>query len=192
MCWAGEVCALHSAALTLDWPAIVALCGREPASLLVARTLAEYVVPAHDWTVVPRRDLVERTGYMQKQVRVALRRLEAAGLVESEGATGRTARYRFAARALASRWNESVDPPHAPGPALVAPSFPAAHGTVVRPTPTVATTQTERGEAQGVELEIGGVTVRMAPGTSLDVGAGARAQVAVGADGRLSLKIVQD
>lgn len=201
--WAADICAVHSAAVTIDWPGVVSACGREPAALLVVRTLAEYVVPAHSWTVVPRRDLVERTSYMQKQVRVALRRLEAAGIIDAEGETGRTARYRFTEQALAPRWEQ----PSVVGPSLVASDalagspetrvHPAGSAPVMRPShPTPAVRESARAQGagspseQGVEVVIGGVTVRMAPGTSLDVGAGARAEVVVGPDGRMSLTVV--
>ena len=195
VCWAPAVCVVHAAAAEIDWPRAVAGCGREPATLLALRTLAEYLVPADAWTGVPRRDFVERTGYQQKQVRVALRRLAAADLIEADGESGRTARYRFTARALAPRW----DQPGAPGPAIA--SSPAGIRSDPADTPSgahqagsstphlVSRPSTDRHDQQGVDVVLGGVTLRMAPGASLDVGPGAHAQIEVGADGRLSLRV---
>lgn len=97
-------------ALALDWPAALASCDREPATLLVVRALAEHLVPPDALAAVPRRDLVARTGYQQKQVRVALRRLAAAAAIETEGDVGETARYRFTRRALGRAWTNRDRP----------------------------------------------------------------------------------
>lgn len=190
--WSDAVCTRHPAAVALDWPGLVSACGREPAPLLMARTLAEFLLPLDAWAVVPRRDLVERTGYQQKQVRVALRRLAAAGLVEAEGESGRVARYRFTAAALGRRWGHDV-----PREALAAAAIPA---------PPVAAVISEAARAPvagidlppvpvhhatgaGLDVVVGGVTVRVASGATLDVGAGAQARVEVGPDGRLRLTL---
>ena len=191
--WTPAVCMVHSAAVTLDWPHVVSACGREPAALLVARTLAEFLLPLDAWSMVPRRDLVERTGYQQKQVRVALRRLAVAGLLEAEGESGRVARYRFAAPALRQRW--SADPtataPSRPAVSAAAAAGPGAVGHTSPPgAPAPDATRPAANAAEGgIEMLVGGVTVRVASGASLDIAAGARARVEVGPDGRLRLSV---
>lgn len=192
--WAPAVCAVHSASVEIDWVRAVAACGREPAALLILRTLAEYVIPADAWTGVPRRDFVDRSGYQQKQVRVALRRLVAAGVIEADGENGRTARYRFAARVLAPRWNQTGASERAGNPPVDVSRNHASAPDAVIGTPSIVSRAAARATAsdpdvQGVEVVLGGVTVHMAPGASLDVGPGAHARIEVGADGRLSLRV---
>lgn len=206
--WAPEVCVAHAVAVALDWPHLVAACAREPAALLVARTLAEFLVPLNAWAMVPRRDLVDRTGYQQKQVRVALRRLAASKLVEIDGESGRVGRYRFTSEALGPRWDTVPIPqtlPLAtqataaadPGPERARPSaadeIARAHGVDGPMSRRVAATDEARATSShadgGLDVVVGGVTVRIAPGAALDIESGLRARIAAGPDGRPQLTI---
>lgn len=191
--WSDTVCKQHQAAVALDWPRLVSGCGLEPASLLVVRTLAEYLLPLDAWAMVPRRDLVERTGYQQKQVRVALRRLAAAGLLEAEGESGRVARYRFTPAALGRRWDDEM--PGGGPPPITDPSFPTTPAVVSEAArasvagASTPPTHVYTAASDGLDVFVGGVTVRVAPGATLDVGMGAQARVEVGPDGRLRLTL---
>lgn len=169
----------QAAAIALDWSAIVAGSGAEPASLLVARALADVVVPLDAATAVPRRDLVERTGYQQKQVRVAVRRLAAAGLIDAEGEAGTTARYRFTARAMGREWRELAPRE----PAIVAAPTPAS------PEPSSPATPAPRPAADGLQLVVGGATLTIASGAAFEIGAGLAARLELGPDGRPRLVI---
>lgn len=175
-----DVFASHHAALALDWGTAVARCGGEPAAILVLRALAELVVPLDAVAAVPRRDLMARTGYQQKQVRVALRRLLAADLVAAEGEVGTTARYRFTPRALGRAWPEQ---PPAAGPAPVLVSAPPSN-PVQAPMPA-ATSAT----GDGVRLVIGGATLTIAAGASFEIGEGIAARLELGPDGKPRLVV---
>jgi hypothetical protein len=106
------------------------------------------------------RELAARTGYGEKQVRVALRRLvEARALVATE-APGQPARYRLGDAALGRG-------APLPSPVSAAVAAPAGPGTVA-PAPTA-------GSAPALRLTLGGVTVSLA--------AGLTAHVAYDADG---------
>lgn len=176
----------HRAALALDWPAVVAGCDLEPAALLVVRALAEQVVPPDAPAAVPRRDLVARTGYQQKQVRVALRRLAAAGLIAAEGEAGETARYHFTPRALGRGWaaEPATVTPTRSAPVPPAPASPIAP-TAGSPAP-VAPAAADGG---GVRVMVGGVALTVAAGAAFTVAAGLAAVLELGADGRPQLRV---
>jgi hypothetical protein len=125
---------------------------------------------------VPRRDLVARTGYQQKQVRVAVRRLAALGLIEVEGDSGTTARYRLTSRTLGRPWGATppastrvASPPPAPAPP--------------RPAPMPAATVTGSDSA-GVQIVLGGVAITVAPGAGFEVAPGMTARAELDPDGR--------
>jgi DNA-binding transcriptional ArsR family regulator len=176
------VFAEHPAALGIDWETAVTRAGAEPAALLVMRALADLLIPSDALTAVPRRDLIERTGYQQKQVRVAIRRLVAADLVTADGEVGTTARYQFTPRAMGRLWRE------APEPATFAPLREPAPQPVPQPAPPahapVATAATD-----GLQLLIGGAMVTIAAGAAFEIGAGVAARLEIGPDGRPRLVV---
>ena len=180
----------HAAAVALDWPGAVTACGAEPAALLVLRALADLVVPLDAPAAVPRRDLVERTGYQQKQVRVAVRRLAAADLVAADGDVGTTARYRFTPRALGRVWSEP-----APRPAPVAVPLAAPHAAPNALPPTSPSPESPNATAStnaagdGVQLVVGGATLTIAAGAVFEIAAGIAARLELGPDGRPRLVI---
>ncbi|AHG93042.1 hypothetical protein J421_5507 (plasmid) [Gemmatirosa kalamazoonensis] len=178
---AAEVFAEHPAALGVAWETVVARCGAEPAALLVMRTLAELIVPLDGIAAVPRRDLVSRTGYQQKQVRIALRRLVAADLLTADGDVGTTARYRLTPRALGRQWVGETLPEPAPEPVRVP--------TDARHASDITTPPAARSTDDGVQVVIGGATLTVAPGASFEIGAGVAARLEVGPDGRPRLVV---
>jgi DNA-binding transcriptional ArsR family regulator len=185
----------HRAAVAVDWATVVTACGAEPAALLVLRALAELVVPLDAFTAVPRRDLVARSGYRQKQVRVALRRLAAARLIDVAEDVGTTARYRLAARALGQHWLvERTPPASAPsgGAAPAAPAVPPPVTGGAAPTPAASARPLPAAPsagANGVRVVVGGVSVSVAAGAAFAVGAGLSASVELGPDGQPLLRI---
>lgn len=196
---AREVLAEHRAAIAVDWPLLVERSGAEPAQLLVARALADLVAPLDALTAVPRRDLVARTGYQAKQVRTALRRLVASGLIEAEGDAGVTARYRFSALALGRGWEGSTEDgaslePRgvasvvAPAPANGGAASPSA-ATAPQPSVVSTSSATPAPVAEGVEVQIGGATITVVAGGGFQVGAGLVARAELGEDGRVRLVV---
>ena len=175
----------HHAAIALDWPALVAACGAEPAALLTLRALAELIVPLDAWTAVPRRDLMAHTGYGAKQTRVALRRLAAEALIEVEGEVGETARYRFTSRAFGRPWAQAV-PSLAPGAALVPPVAPGGAPEALPPSVAGGTAP-----ADGLRVSVSGVTLTLAAGADFTIDAGLAARLELGADGRPTLRVVR-
>jgi DNA-binding transcriptional ArsR family regulator len=176
--FAEDVFTEHPAALGVDWSTVVARCGAEPAALLVMRTLVELIVPLDGTAAVPRRDLVSRTGYQQKQVRVALRRLVAADLIVADGDVGTTARYRLTPRALGRLWPSD----HTPEPVVERPVVERVATPVTVPPPVSAA-------GDGVRVMIGGATVTVAAGASFEIGAGVAARLELGPDGRPRLVV---
>lgn len=183
----------HQAALGLDWRAIISATRAEPAQLLVARAVADFIVPLDAFTAIPRRDLIERSGYQVKQTRVALRRLCAAGVLDALGEVGMTGRYRFAARALGRPWAAAGttlgsgaaprEGPHAYGPERSASTAAAVQsGDPSRPVPAA--------DATGLRLEVGGVSLSLAPDTTFRIGPGMDVRLEVGSDGVPTLKAV--
>jgi DNA-binding transcriptional ArsR family regulator len=174
----------HPSAIAVDWSVVVARCGAEPAALLVVRALVELIVPLDAWSAVPRRDLVARTGYQQKQVRLALRRLVAADLVNAEGDVGTTARYRLTPRALGRAWPAEDHSPAAPSVAAYAVEPPPPASPATPPTAVPA-----EAAPTGVQVVIGGATVTIASGASFEIGAGVSARLEIGPDGRPRLVV---
>lgn len=181
---ARELFTEHPAALAVDWPTVVARCGAEPAALLVMRALAELVVPLDGWSAVPRRDLMVRTGYQQKQVRVALRRLVAADLVVAEGDVGTTARYRITARALGRPW-----PAEEPASAERASARAPERAPERTPIPAPVSAPAPAPGAAGVQLVIGGASVTIAAGATFELGAGLSARLEIGSDGAVRMVV---
>jgi DNA-binding transcriptional ArsR family regulator len=180
---ARDVFTEHQAGLAIDWATAVARCGGEPAALLVLRALAELIVPLDGAAAVPRRDLMARTGYQQKQVRVAVRRLIAADLVAADGDVGTTARYRLTARALGRAWPDAWPETEAPP---VPPPGPTARPAAEPPqaaASSAAPNATPAASGDGVRLLIGGASVTIAPGASFEIGAGVQARLEIGPDG---------
>jgi DNA-binding transcriptional ArsR family regulator len=183
----------HAAAVAVDWPTVVAASAAEPAALLTFRALAELLVPLDGTSAVPRRDLVARTGYGATQVRVALRRLVAAGLLDASGESGTTGRYRLTARALGRDWGAGAGavPPVGPAPAAVRAPAPPAAPVVAAPAAPVAVPPVAAAPAAGAGLEVvaGGVTIALAPGTPFRVSGGVAVELTVGPDGQLRLVV---
>jgi hypothetical protein len=177
----------HAAAVTLDWPGAVTACGAEPAALLVLRALADLVVPLDAPAAVPRRDLVERTGYQQKQVRVAVRRLVAADLIAADGDVGTTARYRFTPRALGRVWSEPA--PRDTAPRLAPNAAPNAAPNLTPDETPDAAPPVRSPVGDGVQLVIGGATLTIAAGAAFEIAAGVAARLELGPDGRPRLVI---
>jgi hypothetical protein len=178
----------HPAAMGVDWPGVVAVCA-EPAPLLVLRALAELALPGDAlgdaFTSVPRRDLMAATGYQHKQVRLAIRRLVALGLLDVEGDTGTTARYRLSPRAVGQPWRAAPVRPAA-GPAAVA-APPASSGSAApTETPPAGAAATDR---EGLEVTLGGVAITVAPGGGFEIGPGMVGRVERGPDGRPRLVV---
>jgi hypothetical protein len=180
----------HPAAMGVDWPGVVAGCA-EPAPLLVLRALAELALPeaalGDAFTSVPRRDLMAVTGYQHKQVRLAIRRLAALGLLDVEGDTGTTARYRLAPRAIGQPWR-ATPPRVKSGPAVVpprgtpSPSAPAPHEAPVPP-------RSAEADGESLEVTLGGVAITVAPGGGFEIGPGMIGRVERGPDGRPRLVV---
>jgi hypothetical protein len=177
----------HPAAMGVDWPGVVALCA-EPAPLLVLRALAELTVPGDTlgeaFTSVPRRELTAATGYQQKQVRLAIRRLAALGLLDVEGDTGTTARYRLAPRAVGQPWR-AAPAGAAFGPAAV-PSRPAPPEA---PPDAPESPRAREGDGDGLEVTLGGVAITVAPGGGFEIGPGMVGRVERAPDGRPRLVV---
>jgi hypothetical protein len=154
----------HRAGLEVDWGAAARACRHEPAPLLVLRALVEVVVPPDAPTPVSLRELAGRTGYAEKQVRVALRRLADAGVVAATETAGQATRYRLTSATLGRPVAAAAPaPPVAPPLSMVGPpaSAPA-------PTPAAAASASPA-PAPAVRLTLNGVTLGIAAGLAADV-----------------------
>ena len=151
----------HRAGLEVDWGAATRACRHEPAALLVLRALVEVVVPPDAPSPVSLRELADRTGYAEKQVRVALRRLADAGVVAATETAGQATRYRLTPAALGR-----------PEPALVSPMAPAATPLRAEPaaaSPAPAPPALTPSPAPALRLTLNGVTLGIAAGLAADV-----------------------
>jgi DNA-binding transcriptional ArsR family regulator len=159
----------HRAGLEVDWGAACRACRHEPAALLVLRALSELVSPLDTLTPVSLRELAARTGYGEKQVRVALRRLTDDGVIEAAEAAGQPARYRLSELARGRGGRPAPLPAPAPVHTQPGPAEPTpAPGSPASPPAPAAV-------ASAVRLTLNGVTVSL--------GAGVTAHVAYDADG---------
>jgi hypothetical protein len=169
----------------LDWRALAAATAGSPTAWVAAHALAERLTP-YDWTPVPRGGLERVLGCGVSGVRAALERLAAAEVVERREQRGGVSVYRFTdlawgaggegaptgapARAFAPA------PPSAPARRVHAPDA-AGRAAPGAATPTPGAPPAATGEAAaGVRLVVGGV--------ELELPAGCRARVVIGADGR--------
>jgi hypothetical protein len=152
----------HRAGLEVAWGAVGRAVRWEPAPLLVARALADLVVPAEQPVPVTLRELVERTGYAAKQVRAALRRLADERVIEASEAPGAPSEYRFGIVALprAAEASETAEPP-APSPARLALAAPDARP--VSPEPPLGAASARR---VALRMTLNGVTVSLGAGLS--------------------------
>lgn len=172
----------HRAGLELDWPAVVERCRLEPAALLAVRALAEVPGVLEEPTPVSLRELAARSGYAEKQVRTALRRLGESGLVEVTEIRGQATRYQLSGLALGHVADPSPVPTLAPLP--IPGQGVTSRGVVARPEgsppgtvratagggPTVQAPVPAAGGTVALRLTFNGVTLSVAPGLSVHVG----------------------
>ena len=149
----------HRAGLEVDWGTVCRVCRYEPAALLVLRALVEVVVPADTPTPVSLRELAGRTGYAEKQVRVALRRLAEAGVISVSETPGQATRYWLAPLALGRRAAPLPETPSSSPPEPV-------HAVNA---PTSAPAAPAPGTTPVLRLALNGVTLAVVPGLEVDV-----------------------
>jgi hypothetical protein len=149
----------HRAGLEVAWGAVGRAVRWEPAPLLVARALADLVVPAEQPAPVTLRELMERTGYAAKQVRAALRRLADERVIVADEAPGAPSEYHFGPVAL-PRAAEATEPA-APSPTPLA--LAAAEPRAVSPEPPLRPATDRR---VALRMTLNGVTVSLGAGLS--------------------------
>jgi hypothetical protein len=151
----------HRAGLELAWDAIGPAIRFEPAALLVVRALAELVVPPDVAQRVTLRELSARTGYVGKQVRIALRRLAEAGVVRVREAAGAPTQYHFA-DAFTSRGDVArATPPRGPRADQATPALSPAPPIA----PAAAATDLPLAERSvALRMTLNGVTLSIGPG----------------------------
>ena len=152
----------HRAGLEVDWAAAARACRHEPAPLLTLRALVEVVVPPDAPTPVSLRELAGRTGYAEKQVRVALRRLAEAGVVSAVESAGQATRYRLTPTTLGR-------PVPTPAPSISPPVPQAIPAPPPAPTPPVSAPAAQAAQPPALRLTLNGVTLGIAPGLAADV-----------------------
>jgi hypothetical protein len=154
----------HRAGLELDWPAALRACRAEPASLLTLRAVVDGLAALDDPGPITLRELAGRTGYGEKQVRIALHRLVEAGVLATREAPGQPTRYRVTDPLLGRR-TARPSPPAAqlvtrPGPDSAPP--PAAPPAAAHPATTAR-------PAPAFRLTLNGATVALAAGLTAHV-----------------------
>ena len=158
----------------LDWSGLALATAGAPSAWVAAHVLAERLV-LDEWTPMPRSALEHTLGCGVSGVRSALERLTVAGAVERREQRGGVSAYRFSAelRAAAGQGGgvPRVSPPSPPR--LAAPAAPRA---------VTASSMPLAAPATGVRLSVGGV--------ELDVPAGLRVRVEIGADGMPQITLV--
>ncbi|AHG93609.1 hypothetical protein J421_6074 (plasmid) [Gemmatirosa kalamazoonensis] len=152
----------HRAGLEIAWGALGRAVRWEPAPLLVARALAELVVPPDQPAPVTLRELVERTGYAAKQVRSALRRLTDADVLTVRETAGMPSEYCFGTVAI-------------PVPELPATAGPTIVGPPVSSPPPSPSPAPAGDRRVALRMTLNGVTVTL--------GAGLAPHVELGPDG---------
>jgi hypothetical protein len=143
----------HRAGLELNWEAVCHAVRYEPAPVLIVRALAEVIVPPREPSPVTLRELADRTGYAQKQVRVGLRRLIEAHVLGVSESAGAAARYWFVDASAGSE-----------RPAAPALSQPARLDPPLTPDPRHAPAPVPAGRHVAVRMTLNGVTVSLGPG----------------------------
>jgi hypothetical protein len=154
----------HRAGLEVDWAAATDACRYEPAALLVLRALVEVVIPPDAPTPVSLRELAGRTGYAEKQVRVALRRLAESGVVAATETAGQATRYRLTPATL-GRVEPALTPAAAPTPPPAPRRIAPAPASAPAPVPPPAAAAS----APALRLTLNGVTLGIAAGLAADV-----------------------
>ena len=152
----------HRAGLEVDWAAAARACRHEPAPLLTLRALVEVVVPPDTPTPVSLRELAGRTGYAEKQVRVALRRLAEAGVISAVESAGQATRYRLTPAALGR-------PALTPAPSIPSPIAQSIPSSIPSTTPGTTPPVAALGQTPALRLTLNGVTLGIAPGLAADV-----------------------
>ena len=145
----------HRAGLEVDWTAAFDACHGEPAALLTLRAVVDGLAALDDPGPITLRELVPRTGYGEKQVRTALHRLAAAGVLDVREAPGQPTRYRVT-DALLGR--EARAAAAQAGPRLVAP------GAAGMPSEVVAPPRPAMDAAPAFRLSLNGATVTLVVG----------------------------
>lgn len=158
----------HRAGLEVEWAAVSRAARFEPAALLVARALADLVVPPAEPAPVTLGELAQRTGYAPKQVRVALRRLTDAGVLRTSESAGMATQYCFGTVAVPGPSSAIGQPVRQAVPA--GPAVPEVSAPPVAPPALPGT-----GRAVALRLTLNGVT--------LSLGAGLAPHVELGPDG---------
>ncbi|GJG89486.1 hypothetical protein tb265_46670 [Gemmatimonadetes bacterium T265] len=145
----------HRAGLELDWGAAFRACRGEPAALLTLRAVVDGLAALDDPAPLTLRELASRSGYGEKQVRTALQRLIAAGVLATRESPGQPTRYRIT-DALLGRG----------GPAPAAPVGPQRLSEAPAPaSPPAPSHQT----APAFRLSLNGATVAIAAGMTASV-----------------------
>ena len=176
----GEAVALAAAVLgpaprcaALDWGALAAATAGSPSAWVAAHALAERL-ERYQWTPVPRAELEYTLGAGASGARAALDRLVAAGAVERREQRGGVSGYRFTEWAWGGGGVPVTSAVATAGPPVaVASDVVSSGGAAVRAAAE---------PASGVRLVVGGVEV--------EVPAGLRARVEIGADGRPTLTLL--
>ena len=153
----------------LDWSGLALATAGSPSAWVAAHVLAERLV-LDEWTPMPRSALERTFACGVSGVRSALDRLTTAGVVERREQRGGVSAYRFS-------------------PALYAPTVRARGAPAVGDAPVVEpgvgpaqVASSNVAAATGVRLSVGGV--------ELDVPAGLRVRVELGADGTPQITLV--
>jgi len=149
----------HRAGLELAWGAVGRAVRWEPAPLLVARALADMVVPAEEPAPVTLRELMDRTGYAAKQVRAALRRLADERVIVAVEAPGAPSEYRFGPVALPRAGEGTERAAASPAPLALAATEPRP----VSPEPPLRPAAERR---VALRMTLNGVTVSLGAGLS--------------------------
>jgi hypothetical protein len=145
----------HRSGIELQWDAICRAARFQPASLLVARALADLVGPPSDPAPVTLRELAERTGYAPKQVRVSLRRLVEARVLRTAESAGMATRYCFGTVATL----EPVDTSPAPSIARTVAASP-------EPMPQAPASPSLAPRSVALRMTLNGVTITLGAGLS--------------------------
>lgn len=176
---AGELLGPAPRCAGLGWSRVALATAGSPSAWVAAHVLAERLAP-DEWTPMPRSALEHTLGCGVSGVRSALERLATAGVVERREQRGGVSAYRFAPalfeHAGQGRGAPLGDPRLAPPDrSTPAPTARAVASPLVPPAMVMAADT-------GVRLTIGGV--------ELDVPAGLRVRVDVGADGKPQISLV--
>lgn len=169
----------HRAGLELDWGTAFQACRAEPAALLTLRALVDCLPALDDPGPVTLRELAERTGYGEKQVRVALRRLVKADVLATHDAPGQPTRYRMTDRLLGRRAGglsergvrvlERSSSRDAAGMEAVARPTLQRTPTPAIPTQDAPVSSAERSQTPAFRLTLNGATLSLPAGLTANV-----------------------